>query len=197
MSKHLRLLFVALAALATVAFSTSVAQASRGVSINRTSIGAGGRLTLNDGDTVCDVLLTLTTAASIAKVIDTRVGGVTGGTITNCNNLATSGQVLATAAAPIPVLFSSWDGVLPTGITEINVYANPAGFLLNTIIGSCLYGGRLIGIRFNVSGGNVTGATFNTNNLPGAAGNSIFCPASGNIRGTLTVLGTPPIITLV
>ncbi|MGB7159235.1 MAG: hypothetical protein WBD40_14295 [Tepidisphaeraceae bacterium] len=191
--KKFSMLFVAALAVLAGMFGAASAQAATGIRVSSSSIGAGGRLTMN-GNVICDVLLTLTlTANPIAK----RTGvnqGTAAGTIRNCSGGGATGA--GTVLAGITVQYQSFSGTLPN-ITRITINAPNAGFQLATIVGNCLYGGNLTGVGLTASALAVTAADFGASaTLPRVSGSGL-CPASAQIRGVLAVLGTPPTITLV
>jgi hypothetical protein len=208
MTKKLRLLLAAVAImLVGASFTATAAQASRGIRSSLTRIGVSGQLVLNSAVT-CNVLLELTlrnAGGVINKVTTPAQGDVTFGSITGCSGLgATTGVVLT----PIPVYYSSFGGTLPN-ISSISVNAGdstrPVGFLLNTAVGSCLYGGTatnvLRGVRItrNTVTGAATGVTFTGSSSLNRFSGSFLCPSTATIAGSLTtfLITPPPTLTLV
>ena len=194
MTKMIRFILAVSAVLAFSVIGTSAAQASNGISLSENTITANGPLTLSNGLAICDVSLTLQLLNNpIVKDPDpTRVQArvVQPSSIRNCSGgLAIDGAVLT----PIDIVYDSFGGTLPN-ISSIRVDAPNAGFALNTILGTCLFGGNLQNIDFLISSGSVTTARFNNTGIPIVTGP---CPSPGTIAGDLTVLAPVPTATLV
>lgn len=198
MKTRFRLLLAA-ALVVLTALTASTAQASRGVSASATNITASGSLTMTGG-IVCNVTLNLTLGSStILKDTSARFGGINAAnsSISGCTGIlaARAPNNTGTILTGITTVYRSFAGTLPN-ISRININAPGAGFLLNTVAGSCLYGGTLDGISFNVSGGAISTVTFSGGTIPRISGGGL-CPTSGGITGNLTVTGTAPTVTLV
>lgn len=192
MSK-LKLSLLAVAIVMVGAFGATTAQASRGITVTQTRITATGVLTLNGGLTVCNVSLTLSLGSTtLTKTRGTNQGSVTAGSITGCSGLASSGAVLT----PINVQYDTFAGTLPN-ITSISIVAPNAGFSLNTLGGTCLYGGSLSGVRFLVTGGAISNVDFTGSNAIAKVSGGALCPSTGTITGPMTVTTTVPRIALV
>lgn len=191
-------LLLATALVALTALTASTAQASNGVSTSATDITASGSLTMTGG-IVCNVTLNLTLGSSTIAKRAATFGGINAArsTITGCTGIlaARSPNNTGTILTGITTAYRSFTGTLPN-IDRININAPGAGFLLNTVAGSCLYGGTLDGISFNVSGGAISTVTFSGGTIPRVSGGGL-CPTTGGITGTLTVTGTAPTVTLV
>lgn len=180
---------------AAVGLVSGTAQASRGVSLSATTISASGQLTLN-GSVICTVSLTLVARSStVTKTVGTTQANVTAGTITACSGLGMQRGTVLIPAGGIPVQYASFSGTLPS-ITSININAINPGFEITGTLATCLYQGNLNGIRFVVSGGRVTAASFTGSNALPLSRGTLFCPSTGTITGSLAV-AAPPTVTLV
>lgn len=183
---------VLLATVAGIMFAPN-ASAATGIRFNSSSIGFGGRLTLN-GTQICDILLVLTlTRNPMTKTTGVNQGTL-GGTIQNCSGGGATGG--GTVLAGITVQYQSFAGNLPS-ITSVVLNVPNAGFKFGTLAGDCLYGGNWTGLRLNATALTISGMDMNTTaTLPKVSGIA-FCPSMGTARGLLAALGTPPTITLV
>lgn len=199
-TRKMRALAVGLFGMLVMAAAVSNATASTGLSItNNVSLAtANGRLTLQAGEIVenCDVRLGIILNRSIAKRTLAQIGELQlsdpGGSssISNCD-LSSTGYVLN----GITVGYTGFVGTLPN-ITGITAQSNNAAFLLQLpIIGSCLYTGTVpVTFNRNPITGRIETVSFTRSPTLFAAAN---CPGPGSLSGTLTVLATQPIITLI
>lgn len=180
------MLLVALAA-------ASASDASRGIQLSQSRITASGRLTMA-GNSVCDVSITATTN-SVTLLKQT---GVTQFTLTAGSGTCTGpiGSATLTLLTPWNGRYVSFRGTLPN-ITGINVMYTNAGWRgTYALIGSCLWGGALTGVTWNVSGGTWVSVTYNSSPVPLVSGTA-FCPSTDIRSGTLTVVSPIPTVTLV
>lgn len=204
MSHRIRMMLLGVIVLVTGLAATTAAQASRSVTVSSRNIGASGVLTLNDDRLICDVLiaLTVTPSTTISKVAGTAFGTAGNGYIRNCSGpVAPSAPNNTGTILGASLTYVSFSGSLPSP-TRINIQSTDAGFLVNTLAGSCLYrasaANPLTGVSLDFNGGSPntsTGATFTNDNIARASG-SILCPTTGAIRGTLRTLPTAPTLTL-
>ena len=198
MHKRFKLLFMAAAFLMVALLGASTAQASTGISLSTTTIGASGQLVLN-GVLTCDVLLSLTAnSRTLTKTTGTNQAVANGGYIRNCAGSLAGSPNTGAILGPINVQYASFEGGLPT-ITKINITAPNAAFSVNAAVaGNCLYSGNLrgVGITRNSGTGAATGVRFDSNALPKASG-SFLCPSTGTIVGTLGTLLNAVTITLI
>lgn len=199
MHKHFKLLFMAAAFLTVALLGASTAQASRGISLSSTTIGASGVLTMN-GVLTCDVLLSLTARSStLSKTTGTTQATANGGYIRNCSGSLAGSPNTGAILGPINIEYASFDGTLPN-IRKINIIARAAAFSVNTVAGNCLYQGDLSGVGFDLNGanpGSVLDVDFTgSNTLPKASG-SFLCPSTGQITGKLNTLLSAVTVTLV
>ena len=189
--------YVVLAVSAILAFAVvgpSAARAGNGISLSENTITANGPLTLSDGLAICDVSLTLQLLNNpIVKGPDPRrvqAKVAQPSTIRNCSGgWMIDGAVLT----PLDIVYDSFGGTLPT-ISSIRVDAPNAGFSLNSILGTCLYGGSLQNLDFLIRSGSVTTARFNNLGIPIVTGP---CPSPATIAGDLMVQAPVPTATLV
>jgi hypothetical protein len=204
MPRYFKMLAMALAFVVIATLGASTAQASSGVRLSSTTIGASGRLTMN-GILVCEVLLQLTASSlTLLKNAAPVQARASRGYIRNCTGSLAGTPPTGDILNVIDLKYRGFTGTLPN-ISRINVIApittgspNGAQFSVNTIANVCLYQGALDGIGFDLSGGRITGVDFDaTNPLPKASG-SILCPSTGTIRGDLTTfLPSAPTVTLI
>jgi hypothetical protein len=197
MSKYFKMLAMAMAFVVIAALGASTAQASRGISLSATTIGASGVLTMN-GVLTCDVLLSLTAnSLTLSKTTGTNQARANGGYIRNCAGSLAGSPNTGAILGPINLQYRSFGGALPA-ITRINIIAPNAAFSVNTIAGNCLYAGALDNVGFDIASGRISGVDFDATNALARSSGSILCPSTGTIRGDLTTfLPSAPTVTLV
>lgn len=198
MKRHVKTLLMLAALLVLATFlGAGAAQASRGLSLSSTVIGASGVLTIN-GVITCDVLLALTlNSNTLMKTTGTNQGTANGGYIRNCSGSLAGSPNTGAILGPLNVQYASFQGTLPN-ITKINVVVPNAAWVNNTVAGPCLYAGNLTGLGFDIGSGTVRWVDFNgTNALPKSSG-GFLCPSTRTISGVLaTFLPAAPTVTLV
>jgi hypothetical protein len=197
MHKSFKLLLMAVGFLTVALMGASTAQASRGISLSATTIGASGSLTMNSVIT-CDVLLSLTANSNtLTKTTGTTQATANGGYIRNCTGSLAGNPATGAILGPINIQYRSFAGTLPN-ITKINILAPNAAFSLNTVAGLCLYAGSLDGVGFDVSGGAISSVNFNGSSALAKSSGGLLCPSSGSISGLLTgFLPSAPTVTLI
>lgn len=175
---------------------TSAAHASRGYSSSATLLSANGVLTMTGG-MACTVLLSIFLNSSSFNKGSRFANLDSGGSsITGCTGIL-AGRPNAGAFLPGTQIDTfSFTGTLPN-ITSLRLTLWSFGFLVNTVAGSCLFGGinTLTGVTFDVSSGVVRTMTFSGGSVPRSSG-SALCPTTGGFTGTLT-LTFPPTLTLI
>lgn len=191
--RMIRSMLITTAIVITALAVSGTAVASRGISLSATSIGAGGRLTMNGG-WMCNFLLMVATSSRTVSKTPGVDQGTIAGTVSGCSGgwLTGAGTVLA----GIALRYQSFSGSLPN-ITTLTISSPNFGIQFATIVGPCLYGGNLTGLNLPLSGGQLTGVDFNSTSTIPRVGGSALCPSTWQVRGSLAVLGTRPVATLV
>lgn len=185
MRNRFRLLLIPFALVVTAFAGASTAQASYGIALSDTVIGASGSLTMN-GVITCDVLLSITAnRIKISKTTGINQATASGGFIRNCTGSLVGRPNTGTIGSGINLQYRSFAGTLPN-ITRVNLLAPNAAFSVNTIAGVCAYGGSLDGLGVDISSRTVSGVDFSsTSSLPRTSG-SVLCPSTAQMRGRLT-----------
>lgn len=180
-------------AIVVAALVPSTALASRGIMFSHTVISVSGRVTIN-GNVICDNSFTISlTSNPLLKTTGTNQGTVAGN-IERCTGGGATGP--GTVLAGSTIRYESFSGTLPA-ITSIGISSQNWGFQMTTIVGNCLYGGNLSGLVAQAPSLRVTTLNFNSSTTLNRASGSALCPTTVTLRGALSIIGTPPTITLV
>lgn len=186
-----RLIAVAAAALVLLAASTGASAASLqfrpGGAITRISLG---KITFVAGELRFECNLTLrgnllTTA--ISKTSSTKIGEINEVRWANC----VGGELETFLALPWTMAYRSISGMLPEGVTAINVSINNFGFKLAIFGGfvNCLYSGNP---EFTIAVTHRSGAEYTTGLLRSlenalALREGFGCPIEGRLGGTFSL----------
>lgn len=190
MRNSMKLLMAALAALLLLSLAAGTAAALRSISVSPSGANEARSTALTFTESgggfqiVCEVTLTMTLNASIAK----RSGSSVGSTLARAANCRGGNVVVLTANQPWPITYVSFTGTLPN-ITSVRLEIRRAEFLVEAFFGiaRCLFSGSAQG---TTSGNPVTSINADeTVALPLAseALSGASCPASGIFRGSFRV----------
>lgn len=178
--------FVALiVALAAVLAHSGTASATTGIGISpggAITANSVGRITFTGGavSISCDISLTGTLAASVAKVAGTSFGSITAGTSTSCGTGVVSSVLTAT---PWAVQYRSFTGTLPSISTLTQRWAPMTWSYGAVTIGTCLYTTPGLGFTFTPPRALAIDAS---NSWTKAAGGAL-CPTSGRWSGAFAL----------
>lgn len=149
--------------LSVLAAAAASASASRGLRLQSgtaLTVTASGLTTFTFSGIrmICTVNLTLSLNASIAKAAGTGAGAFTAGTLSGCND----GSTGVITNAPIPILYTSFTGSLPSNITSLLgrtgsfMYTMSGGVLFPPPPGGCAYTASSLTLSFPVGSSAIT-----------------------------------------
>lgn len=148
------MLALALVALATLASGATASREVRLLSGGDLTISASGLTTLNMSgvNIICSLNLTLSINSSILKRPGAVAGAITGGSRHSCNDGST-GMI---DNPPIVVYYTSFGGVLPSGIASLNGVTGPVRYTQTGGVwygtNRCTYSVSSLVLRFTGSG---------------------------------------------
>lgn len=176
--------------LSALGAAASGAMASRGIRLAPSGAGltitASGVTTLTASGVrvICNLNITLAINGSIAKSAGASAGSVNDATISACND-GSSGTV---DNEPIALLYTSFGGTLPSGITAFNGVTAVARF---TMTGGVLFGTNRCAYTASSLTVQLSGAAnaFTTGRFTGSATSSVTgCPPNASIASGNFVL---------